>query len=133
MKTILSRLEKVRAIGADRWMACCPAHDDKTPSLVITDAGDKILMHCYAGCSTDEILTALGMKWSDLYRDEWMAAREAAYASRKPLGKADPLAVEENVVLIAKEKLENGGQLTVEDEARVKLAIERIESYRNAR
>ena len=65
---ILERLEKVRSIGTDRWLACCPAHDDKHPSLSIkvgaTGAG---LVHCWAGCSTDAVLGALGMEMADLF------------------------------------------------------------------
>ena len=42
---ILSRLERVRERSADQWSACCPAHDDKSPSLALKDAGDKVLMY----------------------------------------------------------------------------------------
>jgi len=32
-------------------MALCPAHDDRNPSLSIQLADDRILIHCFAGCS----------------------------------------------------------------------------------
>ena len=42
------------------WIACCPAHNDKTPSLSISDAdNDKILWKCHAGCTQDEVQAAL--------------------------------------------------------------------------
>ena len=55
---IVEVLEAKRA-GAG-WMAKCPAHDDKEPSLSILVSDGKLLMNCFAGCSFDEILGALG-------------------------------------------------------------------------
>jgi len=64
---ILCQLDKVKSSGSNKWLACCPAHDDKTPSLAIKDAGDRILLHCFAGCAAVEIVHALGMHWGDLF------------------------------------------------------------------
>ncbi len=42
------------------WMVCCPAHSDRTPSLSLADGRDGILLyHCFAGCSAQDIKTAL--------------------------------------------------------------------------
>jgi hypothetical protein len=42
------------------WHCHCPAHDDETPSLSLTERDDgKILFHCHAGCSQEEVITAL--------------------------------------------------------------------------
>ena len=41
-------------------MACCPAHDDRAPSLSITDAtGGKVLVRCHAGCDQRDVIAAL--------------------------------------------------------------------------
>jgi len=40
-------------------MVHCPAHEDKNPSLNIKANGDKLLVHCYAGCSQEAVVTAL--------------------------------------------------------------------------
>ena len=65
---ILSRLDKVRSNGQNRWMACCPAHNDKTPSLAIQELNDgRILMRCFAGCETSQVLTSMGLTSSDLF------------------------------------------------------------------
>jgi DNA primase len=40
-------------------MACCPAHDDRNPSLSIREADGKILLHCHAGCSQGDVIAAL--------------------------------------------------------------------------
>ena len=41
------------------WMACCPAHDDHTPSLSIRDASGKVLVYCHAGCQQGKVIEAL--------------------------------------------------------------------------
>ncbi len=65
---ILSRLDKVRATGADSWIARCPAHDDEIPSLSIRMANDgKTLLHCHSGCAAQEIVNAVGMELRDLF------------------------------------------------------------------
>jgi|TARA_B100000131_G_C17972847_1_gene555167 hypothetical protein len=74
MQNILSRLEKVKNTGTDRrgrntWKACCPAHKDGDPSLLITEDPDRALFYCRSGCQQKEILDALyalGLKGSDL-------------------------------------------------------------------
>ena len=64
---VLSRLNKVRKSGQHAWMACCPAHNDKTASLAISDNGDgRILLNCFAGCDTYSILRSIGLDWHDV-------------------------------------------------------------------
>lgn len=70
VQVLLSRLEKVRKAGHDRWMACCPAHHDGTPSLSVRALNDgRVLLHCFAGCSVEAILDAVGLQFGDLYPD----------------------------------------------------------------
>lgn len=40
-------------------MACCPAHQDRTPSLSIKPGHSAVLYKCFAGCTQDEIIAAL--------------------------------------------------------------------------
>jgi hypothetical protein len=50
------------------WTTRCPAHEDRNPSLSITEATDgKVLLKCWAGCTTESVLAALGLRWSDLF------------------------------------------------------------------
>jgi len=50
------------------WKARCPAHSDSNPSLTISDGdGGRILLHCHAGCPTDSICAAVGLKMADLF------------------------------------------------------------------
>jgi putative DNA primase/helicase len=56
--------------GGDRFQARCPAHDDRVASLSVGLGEDgRILVHCHAGCTAEEILTTLGLAWADLYPD----------------------------------------------------------------
>lgn len=45
--------------GRGRGMCCCPAHDDRTPSLSVSLGRTAILVHCFAGCSNAAVLAAL--------------------------------------------------------------------------
>ena len=50
--------KKVRA-NCTKATAQCPAHDDKDPSLSITRAPDRVLLHCHAGCALEDVIAAL--------------------------------------------------------------------------
>jgi len=64
---VLARLPGHRRSGAG-WMARCPAHEDRNPSLSIFRGEDgRALLHCHAGCKTKDIVAALGLKMSDLF------------------------------------------------------------------
>ena len=68
-ETLLNQLHKVRKNGNGKWMACCPAHDDKSPSLAISETSENVLIHCFAGCQPSEILAAVGLSMGDLFPD----------------------------------------------------------------
>ena len=68
---LLNSLDRVRKMGADRWIACCPAHNDKSPSLAIRELSDgAVLLHCFAGCSAHEIVSAVGLDLSELFPEK---------------------------------------------------------------
>ena len=63
---ILARLEGVKRQGKG-YVAKCPAHTDKRPSLGVREGTDgRTLVCCYAGCEFSEIVNALRLKPSDL-------------------------------------------------------------------
>jgi len=64
---MLKKLRGVEEIGPGRWRACCPLHDDQHPSLYITLEDDRLLIHCFAGCKTNDIVCTLGFKMADLF------------------------------------------------------------------
>jgi hypothetical protein len=74
VELLLSRLEGVRRSGSG-WVARCPAHEDRTPSLSVARADDgRVLLHCHASCPTDRVLAEIGLAWADLY-DQPSSAR----------------------------------------------------------
>jgi hypothetical protein len=59
VETLLRRIHHVRRYRGG-WLARCPAHEDRTPSLSIgIGRNGRILLHCFAGCSYQAIRTAL--------------------------------------------------------------------------
>jgi hypothetical protein len=50
-------------------MCCCPAHDDKNPSLAVTLEGSRVLVHCFAQCETADVLGAVGMPMEAMFDD----------------------------------------------------------------
>ncbi|MBC8205560.1 MAG: hypothetical protein H8E68_00200 [Kiritimatiellaeota bacterium] len=69
IKEFLSRLKNVSKTSKG-WSACCPAHDDQSPSLSITEGDDgRILIKCHAGCTTEQVVASLELSLSDLFPD----------------------------------------------------------------
>lgn len=77
----VSRLHKARRTSKNSWMACCPAHDDKNPSMTVSEGSDgRILVHCFSHeCSITDIVEAVGLKVSDLMPEN------LGYIRMKPL------------------------------------------------
>ncbi len=67
-EALLPRLENVREQGPGRWLACCPAHDDRNPSLSIRETGDgTLLLKCWAGCGAADVVAAVNLGLSELF------------------------------------------------------------------
>ncbi len=77
LEAILDRLPGVRRNG-NGWMALCPAHADTNPSLSINEGKGKILLKCFAGCTTEAVCEKAGIELSELFGDNGAAARIVA-------------------------------------------------------
>ncbi len=67
IENLLAKLPGAKKAGKG-WLARCPAHDDRKASLSIAQGNDgKALLKCHAGCDTSAILSASGLKLSDLF------------------------------------------------------------------
>jgi hypothetical protein len=65
---VLERLAGVKQSAPDRWMARCPAHEDKSPSLSIREMGDgRVLINCFGGCGARDVLDSIDLRMSDLF------------------------------------------------------------------
>ncbi|MDN4520319.1 toprim domain-containing protein [Mycolicibacterium austroafricanum] len=91
----------VKHRGETQASAQCPAHDDSNPSLSISPRrdGKGVVLHCHAGCSTEDVMAALKLSMGDLFDDPkvraiWSPQRDYRYPDgrvvhRKP-GKVFP-------------------------------------------
>lgn len=67
VKRIMTAESIAKALGghkvANSWMACCPAHDDRNPSLSVRDGDEgKVLFRCHAGCDQRQVIAALRVR-----------------------------------------------------------------------
>lgn len=127
--TLLSRLERVKCTGSGRYQARCPAHDDRGPSLSIRELDDgRVLIHCFAGCDVQSILSATGLNFDDLYPPHKI---DAAKRERRPFPATDILraiAFEALVVAVAGSAILTGEPLNTFDRERLLLAVSRIQA-----
>lgn len=128
IEALLGRLEGVKRVGPDRWIACCPSHEDRRPSLSIRELPDgRVLLHDFAGCSATEITAAVGLTLAGLFE--------------KPLGNLPPLrprerwdrgdvwrllAHEAGVAAVAAADAAAGRVVSAEDAERAGLAADRL-------
>src|SRR5690349_10945218 len=78
LEQVLSHLKGVRT-SMHGWRACCPAHADRRPSLSIgLGEHDQVLLKCFAGCSLERIVEAMGLTMTDLFPDAANASDEQA-------------------------------------------------------
>ena len=109
-----------------QYAAKCPAHDDQSPSLAVRDLGDRILIHCFAGCEPADIMSAVGLALADLFvrgehhvpvhiRERWDARTLLRL-----------LRTEAGVVLIAANAVADGRPLNPDDMQRLRTAVGRI-------
>lgn len=127
-EAILPRLSGVRCTGKGRWVARCPAHEDRKPSLAIRELADeRLLIHCFAGCGAGEVLAAVGLDFSALYPPRPLGDRTAP--ENRPFSAADALrciAFEALIAATAASNLSRGESLNESDRARLWTAAVRI-------
>lgn len=130
---ILARLDKVRRCERGRyghsWMACCPAHEDKSPSLRVTEADDgRVLIFCNAGCSASNVLASIGLGLSDLYperlADHLPPKQRKQFLDARQILKT--LKFEVLLVALAAEDLHKGVKVNDADRERLWEAVLRI-------
>jgi hypothetical protein len=127
--TLLAKLDDVRATGPRRWLALCPvpAHDDRTPSFSVRELDDgRILLHCFGGCAVEDVLSAIGLEFDDLFPNK---LNERCPRERRPFPAADVLravSFEALVAGIILGRLGAGHALTEDDRQRAFLACARL-------
>lgn len=118
---LVSRLDHCRQTREGEWVARCPAHEDKSPSLSISESSDgRVLLHCHAGCGAIDVLTAVGLDWDELFPP----SDRNYHAERKNYSRT----VDELVVEIASADMSAGKSLTVDDRDRCREALHRLDN-----
>lgn len=122
--TLLPRLERVKETAPGQWIACCPAHDDRSPSLSIKQTDDRLLVHCFAGCPASDVTAAVGLSLADLFDKPLQHHRRPMRLrerKRHDQARAALLAIrhEARVIHCAAGWLANGETLTADDLARL--------------
>ena len=135
LQTVLNCLEDVSKRG-DHYRSKCPSHGGNNKSILSigeSDAGG-ILLHCFHGCSYEEVRDACGLTNADLMPER---LTHKATPEQRRKWKQDALhrdwaefvkdlVAESRIVYVANLQLCTGQALNSEDSARLKLAMERI-------
>lgn len=129
IENLLHHLDKIKKTGQGKWMACCPAHADKTASLSIRELDDgRVLVHCFAACSVEEVLSAVGLTFDALYPPREI---EHGRFERRPFPAADILraiAHEAVIVYLSAQAVAKGQVLPESDIQRLLVAASRIQA-----
>ena len=127
---LLLRLEGVKPTGRARWLAKCPSHADRTPSLAIRELDDgRVLVHCFAGCATEEILSAVGLAFDNLFPPRPPKV-EGARPERRSWIPSDAFAIarfEIAVVFLIACDMHKGKAISDQDYQRLLTACSRLE------
>lgn len=127
INNLLNQLEKVKQTGHGRFIACCPAHQDKSPSLAIRDDHGTILLKCFAGCSAYEIVSAVGMQLHDLFPE----TSEQRKSVKNPFPAADVLRCiqrEALIITVTAIRIVNGKEIEKSELERMIFACNLIEA-----
>lgn len=123
LENILSKLSKVKKTHRG-YTACCPVHDDKSPSMTLTETDDgKVLIHCFGcGARGTDVVEALGLTANELFSGDFTGTYDAKFKLKKT-------ELEDSMVInIYETDKKNGKYLTHADYKRYRLAKSRIEA-----
>ena len=108
MLNILGRFDRVKQKNSNRgrneWESACPACDSRERKLVITEESDRFLLYCRRGCCHEAIVSAAGLTWRDLKKDNYVS---------KPKPKFDTY--HQALILVAEADMAKGKVLSAGD------------------
>ena len=107
IEKIISKLEYCKQVAPEKWLARCPSHNDKSPSLSIRDNGDRILINCFAGCGALDVLNAIGCDWADVMPKDDNYSQQVRRNEKQH--------IEQTIVEIAQKNLAHGVRLSEAD------------------
>jgi hypothetical protein len=132
VERLLERLDRVRQSNASgQWSVRCPAHEDRGPSLSIRELDDgRVLIHCFALCGAEDVLSAIGLTFSDLYPEE-LPARSPSPHGRSRVDYQALLQIAQDELLTARLVLADAvarRAVSVENFTRLERAQERLDA-----
>ena len=126
---ILPALRGVKSRGHGRYMAHCPAHQDRVASLSVAEGADgRVLLRCFAGCEVSAVLGAIGLDLSDLFPHA-LEHRLKPLATARLLNAMDALRLvrmEAALVAVCASDLARGQALCDKSRSRLMLACGRV-------
>ena len=133
IENLLSGLQKLTPRGPGRWIACCPAHDDRNPSMTIRLIEDgRILLHCFAECGINEILAALNLSIEALFPEH--LPNDAYRPVRMPANPSDILAccaTDSMFLAVCAIDMARGDTITENDKSSILDAARRLQDAAN--
>lgn len=131
VENLISRLEVVKGRNG-AWTARCPAHADKSPSLAVREGEDgRVLLHCFGGCSTADVVASIGLDMTDLFPPDEKRRDVTGKPSMKPAFFASDLMriihFEALIVQIVAFDIANGKTPNQETRERMLTAYQRID------
>ena len=127
---ILNKLEKVKSNGNGSFMACCPAHADRSPSLSVKDNGDgRIMLKCFAGCETIDILQTIGLDWDDVMPPKIEKPVHVIKSKEHKIYITDAINIirnESRIITLAAIDIQKNIKMSEAEVNRVKIAMNRI-------
>lgn len=132
IELFLSLLCGVKKSGAG-FMACCPAHDDRSPSLSVKEGDDgRVLLHCFAGCTFYEVIESLGLSPSDLFIHREGVSSSGHNSIKLPVGKLRPaIELERQILFFIHCDRLKGRAISSIDCERELIALQRITSVKD--
>lgn len=133
---LLARLDGVRETGPGKWIARCPAHEDRSPSLSVREVNDgTILIKCFAGCDTLAVCRSIGIEIRDLFPNQYVRRVDTRARGVPRLSAAERLELIEHEVTVAAllaDEIARMRSATDEQAHRLALAAGRIGRARHA-
>ena len=128
----LGLLSGVKKSGVG-FMASCPAHDDRSPSLSVKEGNDgRVLLHCFAGCTFYEVIESLGLSPGDLFVHLDGASNAGHNSLKLPVSKLRPaIELERQILFLIQCDRLKGRAISSIDSERELIALQRLTSVKD--